>query len=124
MKSLKHAVSDLCTLLNGDDFQVGKSLSDPDPHSIVILAHARFENVSQHVVDRMKCRFDWGKPYLAVCVWMVGHTTPRRDETYSRKVVAMPRKPSHYAALWGLHTVIEFLVIEHSQNDHSRAFVD
>ena len=53
-----------------------------------------------------------------------GHTTPRRDETYSRKAVAMPRKPSHYAALWGLHAVVEFLVIEHSQNDHSRAFVD
>jgi hypothetical protein len=32
--------------------------------------------------------------------------------------------PLHYAALWGLHSIVEFLIIEHSQDVHSRGFTD
>ena len=35
-----------------------------------------------------------------------------------------PGSPLHHAALWGLHVIVESLVIEHSQNARSRAFAD
>jgi ankyrin repeat protein len=84
--------------------------------------HARFENVLQHVEDGLKLLFDPRKPHLAVCVW-IHHPTLRRKLQRERPLPC-PRTPLHFAALLGLHTIVEFLVIEHSQDIHSQDFVD
>ena len=89
--------------------------------------HARFERVSQYVGDGMKQLFDPSKPHLAVCVW-IHDPEPKswdlwdiregtqRDETPSPLYF---RTPLHYAAHWGLHFMIEFLVTEgYSQKMH------
>src|SRR6266852_5059875 len=84
--------------------------------------HARFEGVSQNVEDAMKELFDPGKPHLTVCIWIhdLGRPSMRRDERPS----PTPGSPLHYAAFWGLHSIVDFLIIEHSQDVHSRRFHD
>ena len=86
-KSLKHAVSALCTVhFRTVTISAGILtcfISDPDPHSIVI---AKFKNMLNHVDDLhwMKHWFNCGKPYLVVCVWTpwmvwTHHPTSRRN---------------------------------------------
>jgi ankyrin repeat protein len=84
--------------------------------------HARFENVSHHVEDGMKRLFDPGKVHLAVSVWM--HQPTSRRNIQPERPLPCPGSPLHYAAFWGLHAIIKFLVIEHSQNVCSRDFLD
>jgi ankyrin repeat protein len=84
--------------------------------------HARFEDVLQHVDDGLKCLFDPGKPHLAVSVW-IHHPTLRR-KIQRKRPLPCPRTPLHFAALLGLHAIVEFLVNEHSQDVHSQDFVD
>jgi hypothetical protein len=84
--------------------------------------HAQFEGVSQSVEDGMKQLFDPRKPHLTVCIW-IHNPEPfwlklnNRDERPS----PTPRSPLHYAAFWGLHFIVHFLVIELSQDVHSRS---
>ena len=79
--------------------------------------HARFDGVSQNLEDGIKQIFDPRNPHLAVCVWI-----------QNRRMLwdGIDRSSSHlhYAALWGLHSMINFLVIEHSQDVHSQDFTD
>ncbi len=84
--------------------------------------HARFEGVSQNVEDAMKELFDPSQPHLTVCIWIhdPGRPSMRRDERPS----PTPGSPLHYAAFWGLHSIVDFLIIEHSQDVHSRRFHD
>ena len=88
--------------------------------------HARFENVSQNVEDGMKRLFDPSRPHLAVCVWIhdpdpLLWKLTRRVER-SERPLPLPGTPLHYAALWGCHSIIKFLIVERSQNVHSRGF--
>ena len=89
--------------------------------------HALFEGVSQNVEDGLKQLFDPGKPHLAVCVWI---NNPRLKPDSGQIVERAERPPSpfgtslHYAAHWGLHLIVEFLVIECSQYVHSQGFGD
>jgi ankyrin repeat protein len=85
--------------------------------------HVQFEEVSQSVEDGMKQLFDPSKPHLTVCIWIHNPERPwlkgnERDERPS----PTPGSPLHYAAFWGLHSIIHFLVIELSQDVHSRSF--
>ena len=84
------------------------------------IDHAQVEGVSQ-IEDGLKKLFDPRNPYLAACVWI--HDPWKRNRRAER-----PLPPHgtalHYAALWGLHFIVEFLVIEHSQDVNSRAFAN
>jgi hypothetical protein len=86
--------------------------------------HARFEDVSQNVKDGMKQLLDPRKPHLAVCVWIHDPREPRKRN----RGTGMPLSPLgtslHYAAVWGLHFIVEFLVIECSQDVRSQGFTD
>ena len=80
--------------------------------------HARFEGVSQIVEDGMKQLFDPSKLHLAICVWICD---PIRGLTRRKKAPRpLPQTSLHYAASWGLHPVVEFLIIEHSHSVSSR----
>jgi len=82
--------------------------------------HVRFKNVSPNVEDGMKHLFDPNKPHLAVWVWIhdpeESWDKDERDERPSQ-----PRgMPLHYAAHYGLDTMVRYLVIEHSQDVNAR----
>ena len=77
------------------------------------VEHACFEGVAENA-EGMKELFDGSKPHLAIWLWIYDPiwTPYRRAES-----PAPPqRTPLHYAAFCGLHTVVKFLAIEHSQN--------
>jgi ankyrin repeat protein len=82
--------------------------------------HALFEGVSQNVEDGLKQLFDPRNPHLAVCLWIYD---PRGLNPTERLLTPL-RISLHYAALWGFHFIVEFLVIERSQNVRSRGFSD
>ena len=87
--------------------------------------HARFEDVWGNVEDGMKQLFDPNKPHLAICVWICDPSVPKRDRpTRNKTPLPLPRTPLHYAASWGLHPVVDFLIIEHLQDVCSRNSTD
>src|SRR6266849_5332770 len=87
--------------------------------------HAQFEEVSRNVEDGMKHLFDPSKPHLTVCIWIHDPKRPwlDRDEQEERPSPT-PVSPLHYAAFWGLHSIVDFLVIERSQDVRSRRITD
>ena len=87
--------------------------------------HARFKDVSRHVEDKMKMLFDPSKLHLAVCIWIQDPEAPGESRAErTEKPSPLAGTPLHYAALWGLRTIVEFLVIEHSQDVRSRSFIN
>jgi len=87
--------------------------------------HARLDDVSQNVEDGMKELFDPSTPHLSVCVWICDPYVPlSRRSPRAERPSALRGTFLHYAALWGLRSIVKFLVIEHSQNVHSQDFTD
>ena len=83
--------------------------------------HARIEDVSRNVEDGMKQLFDPSKPHLAICVWIYDPAVPTwQQRAQIEKPLPLSQTPLRYAASWGLHPVIDFLVIERSQDVCSR----
>ena len=89
--------------------------------------HSRLDDVSQNVEDGMKQLFDPSKPHLSVCVWICDPNPNvslwRKDSRIGRPL-RLRGTFLHYAALWGLRSMVKFLVIEHSQNVHSQDFTE
>ena len=87
--------------------------------------HVRFEGVSGNVQDGTKRLFDPNKPYLEVCVWLHNPEVPtgKRGKRTERPL-PLTGTPLHYAVLWSLHFIVEFLIVEHSQDVNSRGFTD
>ena len=87
--------------------------------------HSRFEGVSRNVEDGIKQLFDPSKPHLAICVWIYGPAVSTRDQIARNETpLPLPQTFLHYAASWGLHHVVDFLIIEHSQDACSRDSTD
>jgi len=85
--------------------------------------HAQFEDVSRTVEDGMKRLFDPNKYHFSVWVWIhdLEDRYWRREKRGERP--SLPRgTPLHYAALCGLDVVVNFLIIEHSQDLDTRCF--
>jgi hypothetical protein len=108
------------------------SFSFSFPYLILpLIPLGRPSQISQHRVDHPSQEsihlHDPRKPHLAVCVWICDPETSRwRIQWHQRAERPPPLRgtPLHYAALWGLHSIVEFLVIDHSQDVHSRDFTD
>ena len=85
--------------------------------------HARFDDVSKNVQDGMKQLFDPNEPHLAVCVSIhdPGLHPFERNRRAERPIPPLGTS-LHYAALWGFDFIVEFLIIERSQDVHSRRF--
>ena len=87
--------------------------------------HARFEEVSRNAEDGMKRLFDPRKPHLLICVWICDPAVPNWTRIARKETpLPLPQTSMHYAASWGLHPVVEFLIIEHSQDVCSRDSTD
>ena len=85
--------------------------------------HSRLEDVLPNVEEGMKQLFDPIKSHLTVCIWIHNPACNRKKRDPQSERPLLPRKtPLHYAALWGLHSIVEFLVTEHQQDVNSRDF--
>src|SRR6266851_1696452 len=83
------------------------------------VEHARFEGVSENVEEGMKQLFDRSKPHLAVWLWI--YDPILGQDQYQEVERPMPPlgTPLLFATFCGLHTLVEFLVVEHTQGVHS-----
>jgi ankyrin repeat protein len=87
--------------------------------------HARFEGVSENVEDGMKRLFDPNRPHLAIWVSIYDPILPPWSQTKQTQISLQPRGSAlHYAAFYGLHFVVKFLVVQHSQDVRSRGFYE
>ena len=84
--------------------------------------HAQVEGVSGNIEDGMKLLFDPGKLHLAIWVWIFDPMLPWQHSRQAGRPLEPKTPPLHYAADCGLHTIVNFLIIQHSQDVHSRAF--
>jgi hypothetical protein len=88
------------------------------------VGHARFEDVSRSIEDGMKCLFDPNNRHLAVWVWIYDPEWGwyRYDESKRPSDLEARATPLHYAAFCGLHDIVKFLIVEHSQDANARGF--
>jgi ankyrin repeat protein len=89
------------------------------------VEHARFEDVSQNMVEGMKELFDENKPHLAVWLWIYDPTADSWERNRLAKVqspVAPRGTPLHYAAFCGPLDIVKVLVTEQLQDVNSRRF--
>jgi len=86
------------------------------------LSHARFEGVSQNVEEGMKQLFDPGKHHIAVWLWISNPIDIFKSILLNEpeRPLSPDRTPIQYAAFCGLLTIVKSLVVEHSQDVHSR----
>jgi ankyrin repeat protein len=88
------------------------------------LDHARFKDVSQYIDDGMKQLFDPKAPHLAIWIWICDPRNPSMDSNRAERPSLPEGTPLHFAAVCGLHEIVKFLTIEHSQDIHSQRFDD
>ena len=84
------------------------------------VGHARFQGVLSNIQDGMKRLFDPNNHHLSVWVWIYNPELGTGDSNSECPSQARVTTPLHYAAFCGLHDVVEFLIIEHSQNVNIR----
>jgi ankyrin repeat protein len=86
--------------------------------------HAKSENVLRNVEDEIKLLFDPEKPHFAIWHWLYDPEVAwRRTERPERPL--QPRgTPLHYAALCGLDTIVNFLLVECSHDVNDLGFDD
>lgn len=85
------------------------------------VGHALFGGVSGNVEDGMKQLFDPSESHFGIWIWIFDPATWRRVQRAERP--SQPKgTPLHYAAICGLESIVKFLIVEHSQDVHSREF--
>ena len=85
--------------------------------------HALFEGVWQKVQVGVKQLFDPRKQHLAICIWIHDpDVMPWNLVRQAGNPWPPLGTPLHYAARLGLHVIVKFLIIERSQDVHSRRF--
>jgi hypothetical protein len=89
-----------------------------------LVKHARFEGVSENAKEGLKQLFDGNKPHLAVWLWI--YDTVKEPSKWAERPLPPSGTPLHYAAFCGLHIIVKFLAIEHSEDVpvHSRVIDD
>ena len=85
--------------------------------------HAQIEDVSMKVVDGMKRLFDPTKCHLSVWVWIFD-PEDYHCRMYRPRDKEARATPLHYATFLGMHDVVKFLIVEHSQDVNTRAFIN
>ena len=83
------------------------------------FAHAQIKDVSLKVEDGMKRLFDPSKHHLSVWVWIYD-PEDRRSRFHRGCYEEARATPLHYATFCGLHDVVKFLIVEHSQDVNTR----
>jgi ankyrin repeat protein len=84
--------------------------------------HVRFENVSQSAQDGLKELFNPRKRHLAIWVWICDPRNPAMKSKRTERPPQPKGTPLHFAVVCGLHRIVKFLIVEHSQDVNSRCF--
>jgi hypothetical protein len=92
------------------------------------VVHIQFDNVSLAVHDGIKLLFDPRKPYFTVWTWLFDSDVLLNPERLfldpdarwhwqrSERPSQPPGTPLHFAALYNMRDVVEFLIVEHAQD--------
>jgi ankyrin repeat protein len=86
------------------------------------VGHARFDDVSSEVRDGMKRLFDPSESHLSAWLRVYDPEDSQRRMWKSKRPVKARATALHYAALCGIHDIVEFLVVQHSQDVNARGF--
>jgi ankyrin repeat protein len=84
--------------------------------------HARFENVSSKVLGGMKRLFDPSKSHLSVWFWIYDPEAPWLQSGRSERPAKARATPLHYAAVWNIHDIATYLIVDHSQDVNAQGF--
>ena len=85
--------------------------------------HVQLGDVSRSMEDGMKQLLDPGKPHLAACIWIHDPGLPVWEQvSRTERPLLLRNSPLHYATLWRLPSMVEFLIIEHLLDVNSRGF--
>jgi ankyrin repeat protein len=82
--------------------------------------HARFEGVSQLVVEGMKQLFDRTKSNLSIWIWIYDPTLFYWQRDRAEVPPPPPYTPLHYATFCGLHGIARISAISHPQDVNSQ----
>ena len=88
------------------------------------IGHSQFEQVSGNIQDGMNRLFDPKNPYLSIWLWIYDPQSGRLRSNPPEHISQDSDTPLHYAAFCGIHDVINFLVVECSQDVNARGFLD
>jgi ankyrin repeat protein len=86
--------------------------------------HARFEGVSENAEEAITQLFDGNQPHLAIWIWIYDPRTSRTRCGRAKRSSQPLGTPLHYAALCGLHYIVEQLAIGHPRAVRSWRFDD
>ena len=82
--------------------------------------HARVEGVSPNIQDGMKRLFDPSNCHFSVWLWIYHPEWPTGITGRPRHRSRTMETPLHHAAFHGLNDVVNFLIVERSQNVNAR----
>ena len=86
-----------------------------------LVDHARFENVWPKVEDGMKRLFDPSKGHLAVWFWIYD-PDDRQSRSNRSERPEVQATPLLYAAVYNLHEIATYLIVEHSHSVNTWGF--
>ena len=84
--------------------------------------HMQYKGISQNIKDGMECLFDPNNHHFSVWAWIYKPEQPMHIHGRSGRLSQIRATLLHYAGFYGLHEVVEFLIIERSQNVNTRGF--
>jgi len=86
------------------------------------IGHSQFKEVSANIQDGMKRLFDPKNRYLSIWLWIYDAVNNGLRSDRPEYISQDSSTPLHYAAICGIHDVINFLVVERSQDVNARGF--
>ena len=90
-----------------------------------LIGHSQFEEVSTNIQDGMKRLFDPRYCHFSIWLWIYDPRFGSEAQAGRPEHVSQDNTTHlHYAALYGIHDVIKFLVVERSQDVNARGFDD
>jgi len=86
------------------------------------VGHSQFEEVSGNIQDGIRRLFDPNNPYISIWLWIYDPHERRLKDPRPEYTSQDSATPLHCAATCGIHDVINFLVVERSQEVNARGF--
>ena len=78
-------------------------------------SHARFQAVSSHIKDGLKCLFDIEKPHFATWLWIFKDASYHWEPMCTTRPEKPIAAPLYFAASWGFRDLAEHLISKHPE---------
>ena len=86
------------------------------------VCHAQMGDVSSNLQDGVERLFNPSKSHLSAWVWICDPELLWLRPQISERPVKARAIPLHYASFFGMHDIVKFLIVEHSQDVGARGF--